>query len=133
MKINIGILLFVVAVIIMGGIWFSSKKSNDSTISVNQTAGNVSVVDGKQIITINVRGGYSPRITTAKADVPTVINFKTQNAFDCSSAVTIPSLGYKNNLPATGETLFEIPVQKAGSAVSGTCSMGMYNFTINFN
>ena len=91
------------------------------------------MVDGKQIITINAKGGYSPKLTTAKAVMPTVINMKTQGTFDCSSALTIPSLGISKNLPPTGETLIDVPPQNAGTTLQGHCSMGMYNFAINFN
>ena len=94
---------------------------------------NVSVVDGKQIITINAKGGYSPRTTNAKADMPTVIKMETNGSFDCSSALSIPSLGYRNNLPPSGETLIDVLPQKAGTKLQGICAMGMYNFTINFN
>ncbi len=91
----------------------------------------VAVVDGKQIITINVKGGYSPKISTAKAGVPTVIRFRTNGTFDCSSALRIPSLGVQKSLPSTGETDIEIGVQNAGT-LSGNCSMGMYHFQVRF-
>lgn len=128
------IILFLGAVsIVIIGVFIFSNPSDKPTAIVNQSANNISMVDGKQIITINARGGYSPRITNAKAGVPTIIQFNTQNTFDCSSSVVISSLGYKNNLPPSGQTLFEIPVQLAGSSLRGTCSMGMYDFTIRFD
>ena len=91
------------------------------------------MVDGKQIIMISAKGGYSPKVTTAKADMPTVIKMDTQGTFDCSSALTIPSIGYRNNLPPSGETAIDVSPQKAGTTVRGLCAMGMYNFSINFN
>jgi len=94
---------------------------------------NVNIVDGKQVIEINAKGGYSPRITTAKAGIPTVIKMKTNGSFDCSSALVIPSLDYRNNLPLSGETLIDVPAQKAGTKLQGLCAMGMYNFLIEFN
>jgi len=129
---NIGTISLVVAGIIIAGMLLFSKTDNNSNVNNSQVASNVSIVEGKQIITINVRGGYFPKITTAKANIPTAIKFKSQNAFDCSSAISIPELGYQKNLPPTGETLLEIPVQKSGTILRGTCSMGMYNFSINF-
>jgi Cu+-exporting ATPase len=92
----------------------------------------VSVVDGKQIIEISAKGGYSPRRITAKADLPTVIRVKTKGTFDCSASFTIPSLKIGKLLPASGTTDFEIPGQKAGSELDGMCSMGMYGFKIAF-
>ena len=88
--------------------------------------------DGKQIITIKAKGGYSPRAMTAKAGVPTEIHMDTNNTYDCSSALNIPSIGYRQYLPATGSTTIPLPPQPAGSTLRGLCAMGMYNFTIRF-
>ena len=124
----------IAAVLIGGALLLSSggKNSNGTPSDISAT-NNVSIVDGKQIITINAKGGYSPRVTTAKADIPTVIKVDTQGTFDCSSALTIPSLGYRANLPPSGETAIDVPPQKAGTAMRGLCAMGMYNFSVNFN
>ncbi|MEK7585176.1 MAG: hypothetical protein AAB455_01495 [Patescibacteria group bacterium] len=94
---------------------------------------NVAMVDGKQVITISAKGGYSPRVTAAKADLPTVLKVSTSGTFDCSSALAIPSLGYRKNLPPSGVVEIELPPQAAGSKLNGLCAMGMYNFSINFN
>ncbi|OGB75240.1 hypothetical protein A2810_01445 [candidate division Kazan bacterium RIFCSPHIGHO2_01_FULL_49_10] len=94
---------------------------------------NVTMVDGKQIITITARGGYSPRGTVAKANTPTIIKIVTKGTFDCSSALVIPSIGYQTNLPISGETLVEVYPQPAGTVLQGLCAMGMYNFVIQFN
>jgi plastocyanin domain-containing protein len=93
----------------------------------------VSVADGKQIVDINEKGGYSPKTSTAKAGMPTVIRVTTRGTFDCSSYVVIPGIGYSVHLPPTGEKEIEIPPQKAGSIMQVFCGMGMYNFQIAFN
>jgi len=128
---NIVISLLAVAVLVGAAVLFTSgdKKTNTST---GQISNNVSIVDGEQIIEINAKGGYSPRATTAKAGIPTVIKMKTKNTFDCSSAIIIPSLGYRNNLPPSGETLINVSSQKVGSVLKGMCAMGMYGFRIKF-
>ena len=128
---NIVISLLAVAVLVGAAVLFTSgdKKTNTST---GQISNNVSIVDGEQIIEINAKGGYSPRATTAKAGIPTVIKMKTKNTFDCSSAIIIPSLGYRNNLPPSGETLINVSPQKSGSLLQGMCAMGMYGFRIKF-
>lgn len=87
---------------------------------------------GKQIIEIEARGGYSPEEIIAKADVETVLRVNTRNTFDCSSAITIPKLNIQRNLPVTGSTDFDIGVHQKGEKLSGSCSMGMYGFVINF-
>lgn len=124
-SILIGVGLIVGAIILTG--------NNSDSNGVIGTADNVSIVDGKQIIEIRAKGGYSPRVTNAKAGIPTVIKMDTQSTFDCSSALVIPGLGYRNYLPPSGETLIEVPPQKVGAKLQGLCSMGMYNFSINFN
>ena len=108
-------------------------RDRDSGNAGTGGSGNVTVVDGKQIITISAKGGYSPRVTSAAAGLPTVIKMDTQGTFDCSSALIIPSLSYQKYLPPSGETLIDVPPQKAGAKLQGLCSMGMYNFTVNFN
>lgn len=122
------IISILIAVALIGGVVFLGKGGDS-----NQPVNNVSVVDGKQIVEIGAKGGYSPRITTAQAGIPTVIKVSTRGTFDCSSALTIPQIGYSNNLPPSGVTEIEVPAQEAGAKLQGICSMGMYNFSINFN
>ena len=120
------------AVIIIGGAIIIAGNRNDANGTGTQIVNNVSVVGGKQIIEINAKGGYAPRITKAKANMPTIIKVDTRGTFDCSSALSIPSLGYRKNLPSSGETLIDVPPQKSGSTIRGICAMGMYSFQINF-
>ena len=92
---------------------------------------NVSIVDGKQIIEINTKGGYSPKLSEAKAGMPTTLRFKTNGTFDCSSSVRLPSMNISKILPNTGSTDIDLGTQKLGT-LSGTCGMGMYGFAIEF-
>ncbi|OGZ68642.1 MAG: hypothetical protein A3D44_03960 [Candidatus Staskawiczbacteria bacterium RIFCSPHIGHO2_02_FULL_42_22] len=131
MKKNIIAISIIVVCVVISGIFLFSDNNKEN--SENSTASNISIVDGKQIITINAKGGYLPRVTAAKAGIPTVINMKTQGTFDCSSSLTIPTLNWRNNLPPSGETLIDVPAQNPGATLQGICSMGMYNFSINFN
>ncbi|MEK7117306.1 MAG: cupredoxin domain-containing protein, partial [Patescibacteria group bacterium] len=126
MKISASI---VIALAFILGSYFllNSKSETDNPAS----AANVSVVDGKQIIEINAKGGYFPRKSVAKAGVPTILRFNTVNTFDCSLAVRIPKMGISQNLPSLGVTDIELGNPKAGT-LKGTCSMGMYPFEIDF-
>ncbi|MES2436997.1 MAG: cupredoxin domain-containing protein [Patescibacteria group bacterium] len=124
------IISILIAIVLIGGAVFLVKGKNDA--NPGEVKNNVTVVDGKQIIEIDVKGGYSPKVTTAKADMPTVIKMKTSGTFDCSSALTIPSISYQKNLPQSGVTDIEVPAQKVGTNLQGICSMGMYNFSVNF-
>ena len=121
----------ILALIFIGGAIIFARNGAKTDTAVSQN--NVSVADGKQIIEIDAKGGYSPSITIAKANISTVIKVKTQGTFDCSSALVIQSIGYRANLPPSGETLIEVPPQEAGSTLRGMCAMGMYNFSVKFN
>lgn len=125
------IAILIGAIFIGGAIWYSGKGSTGSPSVAD--AHNVSVEGGKQIVEIGVKGGYTPKASTAKADTPTVLRMKTDGTFDCSSGVTIPTLGYRKVLPQTGTTDIEIPAQKAGTTLEGVCTMGMYHFSVSFS
>jgi len=107
--------------------------SSGETSESNTKADNVSIIDGKQIIEIGAKGGYAPKVSIAKANIPTILRVQTRGTFDCSSALTIPSIGYRANLPPSGVTEIEIPAQKSGATLQGLCAMGMYNFKVQFN
>lgn len=93
---------------------------------------NVTMEGANQIVEIHAKGGYSPKVTTAKAGVPTVLRVKTDGTYDCSAALSIPSLGYNKVLEPVGVTEITVPVQESGSTLQGLCSMGMYNFSVKF-
>ncbi len=114
-------------IIFVGG----SKSENSNTASVQQ-AQNVEIRDGVQYITIDAKGGYSPKISSAKADIPTKLVVKTNGTYDCSSSLVIKSIGYQKILAQTGEEIIDIGTPKAGVPLQGVCGMGMYNFSISF-
>ncbi len=112
----------------------TSKSENQNfSASKQETKNEQTDVEGKQIIEITARGGYTPNIIQAKADIDTILRVETRNTFDCSSAFTIPELKISKNLPVTGTTDFNIGSHKAGTKLQGSCSMGMYGFEIEFN
>ena len=93
---------------------------------------NVEIKDGVQYIKIDAKGGYSPRVSIAKAGIPTKLIVNTNGTYDCSAALAIHSINYQKVLPQTGETEIDIGTPKAGEPLRGVCGMGMYNFQINF-
>jgi plastocyanin domain-containing protein len=117
-----------VAIMLIGGAFLIAGKGGDNAGFGGE---NVSIVDGKQIIVINAKGGYQPRKSIAKAGLPTVIRFDTKGTFDCSLSVRIPSMKISKLLPQTGSTDIDIGSSKAGT-LNGSCGMGMYPFEINF-
>jgi uncharacterized protein len=112
---------------------FLSDSSNDKENIPTQPGQNVEIRDGVQYITIEAKVGYSPQVSSAQADIPTKLIVKTNGTYDCSSALVIRSLGYQKILSQTGEEVIDIGTYKSGLSLQGTCSMGMYNFVINFS
>lgn len=123
------IIAIIIAVMLIGGAFVLNGKSeiSDSALPAN----NVTIVDGKQIIEIKAKGGYSPRKSIAKSGIPTILRFKTEATFDCSSAIRIASLNISKNLPQSGMTDIDIGTNESG-IFRGTCGMGMYPFEIEF-
>lgn len=113
----------------MAGMVLAQGKTGD-LVSLPK---NVTIADGQQIVEILAKGTYQPRLTAAKANMPTTIKVYTLGTFDCTLSLTIPSLGYRTMLPRTGETLIELPAQKEGATLQGVCGMAMYNFLVMFN
>lgn len=122
----------VIAVLVLiGGVFMFTKGNSQTQTGTEVTANNVTVVDGKQIITINAKGGYMPKKSIAKAGMPTVIRFDTNGTFDCSSSVRIPSMNLSKLLPQTGSTDIDVGIQHVAT-LQGTCGMGMYPFEVEF-
>ena len=92
---------------------------------------NVVIENGVQVVNIDARGGYSPRRSVAKAGIPTVVRFNTSGTYDCSASVTIPELRVRKFLPSNGSSDIDLGTREAGT-LSGSCSMGMYPFSIEF-
>lgn len=88
--------------------------------------------DGSQSLAVLAWNGYYPLSAKAAAGVPSVLRIYTNKTYDCSRAFLIPELKVRRTLPAAGVTEIAIPARPAGSRLFGTCSMGMYTFTIAF-
>lgn len=129
-------IIITVALVIGIGIIFlgnGSKSQNTSTGNETKTTvQNSEIKNGVQYITIDAKGGYSPKISTAKAGIPTKLVIKTNGTYDCSASLVIRSLGYQKILQNTGEEIIDIGTPKAGEPLQGVCGMGMFNFLINF-
>ncbi len=131
------IISIIAVVVLIGGVLIFTRGGGGETpnttglTDANNAKVNVKIVDGKQIITINVKGGYSPRKSVAKAGIPTIIQFDTNGTFDCSSSVRIPSMNISKTLPQTGTTDIDIGNPEIAT-LRGTCGMGMYSFEVDF-
>jgi plastocyanin domain-containing protein len=122
-------LLIAIAIVFLGqSNKDTNKQGKEEGISSVQ---NVEIREGVQYITINARGGYTPRVSTAEANIPTKLVMKTSGTFDCSLALVIRDICYQKILPQKGEEVIDLGTPEAGT-IQGLCSMGMYNFVINF-
>lgn len=123
----------IIAGVIIGGAILLTRGGGTTSQNAKQTGNieNVSIVDGKQIIEIKAKGGYTPRISLAKSNIPTILRFDTNGTFDCSSSVRIPSMNISQILPNSGSTDIDLGSPLLGT-LQGTCGMGMYPFEIKF-
>lgn len=124
-------IIIAIALVIGIGIVFFGQSKNNSDSNGTQSAQNVEIRDGIQYVTITARGGYSPKVSTAQANVPTKLIVRTNGTYDCSAALVIRSIGYQKILPQTGEEVIDLGAPQSGT-LQGLCSMGMYNFSVNF-
>ncbi len=106
----------------------ANPTERNETIPTN-TGANVTIVDGKQIVEIDAKGGYTPRVSLVKPGIPTVIRFNTRGTFDCSSVVSIPSKNVNQVLPSSGATEINLGTLEVGT-LEGSCGMGMYPFEL---
>lgn len=126
-------MLMAIPILILLGILFFILNFLRSTDTSSTSGTSVSTEDGKQVIEIKAKGGYSPASVAALANKDTILRVKTDSTFDCSSALTIPKLGIRKNLPPTATTDIPLGPQSPGTKLAGTCAMGMYNFNLTFN
>ena len=133
---NASIIITLALIIAIGLIFTAGSKSSNNKVSPAQGAQSVQnseIKNGIQYITINAKSGYSPRLSQAKAGIPTKLIVKTDGTYDCSASLAIHSIGYQKILPQTGETEIDLGTPKAGEPLQGVCGMGMFSFVINFS
>lgn len=121
-------ILVLIAVLLLKINFLENNDSNNSTFGTN-----VSRLDGKQVIQLRAKAGYSPTSIFASANEDTILRVTTDSTFDCSSALLIPKLNIRLNLPPTATTDIPLGSQAPGTLLAGTCAMGMYKFNLSFN
>lgn len=129
---TVSIIITLGLVVALGIVFLGGSKSHDSANTTGSQQ-NVEVRDGVQYITIDAKGGYSPKVALAQGGIPTKLIVKTNGTFDCSASLVVRSVGFQKILPPTGETEIDLGTPKSGEPLVGVCGMGMYNFQINFS
>lgn len=125
-------IIIAITLVIGIGIMVLDQSRSSSDLDSTQQTQNIEVRDGVQYITINARGGYSPRVSTAQSNMPTKLIVKTNGTYDCSASLVIRSIGYQKVLNQTGEEVIDLGTPQSNTTVQGTCSMGMYSFKLIF-
>jgi plastocyanin domain-containing protein len=123
------IISVVFSLLVVGVALFANFPKGSST----ELAHNVSMEGDTQIVAIKATGGYQPRVSEAKAGIPTVLRVETNGTYDCSASLSVPDANFRGFLKPTGIEEIKLSPQKVGAVVKGICSMGMYNFSVNFN
>lgn len=129
MQKNTIISIIISVALIVGTIYFASDSPASSGDEVAESQ-NIEVRDGVQYVTINAKGGYSPRVTQINGGIPTKLVVKTDGTYDCSASLVVRSVGFQKILQPTGEEVIDLGTPKSGDKVLGVCGMGMYNFQI---
>ncbi len=130
---TVSIFITMILVAGLGLVFFGGSDSNDiARTATNQTMENIEIIDGVQYITINAKSGYSPKLSTAQAGIPSKLIVKTNGTLDCSASLAIHSIDYQEILSPTADTVIDIGIKKAGETLEGICGMGMYTFEIIF-
>lgn len=135
MKNKTALIIIAIGFIVGIGIIFIGKsKGNDSNKKNTQieSVQNTEIRDGIQYITIDAKGGYSPKVSSGKAGISTKLIVKTSGTYDCSAALSVKSVGFQKILKNTGEEIIDLGIPKSGEPIRGVCGMGMYNFVVNF-
>jgi plastocyanin domain-containing protein len=128
---SVSIIITLALVVGIGIVFLNGSKSNDNVMG--EATQNVEIKEGVQYVTVNAKGGYSPKVSTAKAGVPTKLIVKTDGTYDCSASLVIRSVGFQKVLAQTGEEVIDLGIPEAGKPLQGLCGMGMYNFVVNFS
>jgi len=109
----------------------TNLQNNNQNIRDNlNNPNNVEIKEGVQYVTVLAKGGYFPKISLIKADLPTKLIIKTENTYDCTASLIIRSLDLQKVLSANGQEIIDLGILKSGNSIQGVCGMGMFYFKI---
>lgn len=118
------IIVLVLGLLVIGLIiwWFFGKHKID--------AGSAEVNQGKQVISIDVMGGYSPEVINLKKGIPAVLQFTRHDKSNCLDRVVFSDFGVNKELPINEQVNIDIPTDKAGE-YGFQCGMDMFHGKVN--
>ncbi|TNU73002.1 heavy metal translocating P-type ATPase [Miniimonas arenae] len=98
---------------LIGWYFFGPKKSRRAQVD-----------GGVQVVTVSVKGGYSPDVIEVVQGVPVRMVFDRQESGDCSSRVVFPDFKVNQSLPAYATTAVDFTPQEVGE-YGFACGMNM--------
>lgn len=98
---------------LIGWYFFGPKKSRRAQVD-----------GGVQVVTVSVKGGYSPDVVEVVQGVPVRMVFDRQESGDCSSRVVFPDFKVNQSLPAYATTAVDFTPQEIGE-YGFACGMNM--------
>ncbi len=115
------VVVVAVAVVVtglLGWYFFGPRHSHRATVE-----------QGAQVLTVAVKGGYSPDVIEVVQGMPVRLLFDRQEAGDCSARVVFPDFKVNQTLPAYATTAVEFTPQEAGE-YGFACGMNMLHGTV---
>ena len=122
----IAIIIILLSVLLASVVLWGNNDDGEAIKNVQ----NVEVKDGVQYVTIDARGGYFPKESTIKPNMPTKLIIRTNNTYDCSASLVVRSANFQKMLKPTGEEIIDLGTLKSGEDINGVCGMGMYSFNV---
>jgi len=107
----------------------NNQTNKDNKNNLNNS-NNVEIKEGVQYVTVLAKGGYFPKISLIKADLPTKLIIQTENTYDCTASLIIRFLDLQKVLQPTGQEIIDLGILKSGNSIQGVCGMGMFYFKI---
>lgn len=116
----IKLVVLAVGVLAIGFIfwWFFGKHTvSEATATVSHQ---------RQVVNVDVNGGYSPEKIVLKQGVPAVLNFTRRDASSCLDRVVFSDFGINQALPQNEQQAIEIDTSQAGD-YQWACGMDMFH------
>ncbi|MBZ3776229.1 cupredoxin domain-containing protein [Lentilactobacillus otakiensis] len=114
------IVVLVIGLSVIGfiGWWFFGKHE--------VAAENAEVTDDRQVVNVEVKGGYSPEVIILKKGVPATLNFTRKDSSSCLDRVVFSDFGINQALPQDERQAVEIDTNKPGE-FQWACGMDMFH------
>ncbi|KRM41753.1 cupredoxin domain-containing protein [Lentilactobacillus parafarraginis] len=112
------VLIIGLAIIAFIGWWFFGKHQ--------VAAESAEVTDDRQVVDVEVNGGYSPEVVVLKKGVPATLNFTRKDSSSCLDRVVFSDFGINKALPQNEKQAIEIDTSHPGE-FQWACGMDMFH------